>query len=59
MKEYKDLTTDSTTYSSGAPGNGEDSEPMFTAGPIKEEDFFEWEALITGPEGTPFVSVSN
>lgn len=24
------------------------------AGPINEENFFEWEALITGPEGTPF-----
>jgi ubiquitin-conjugating enzyme E2 G2 len=42
MKEYKDLTND------------EDS--SFTAGPIREDDFFEWEALITGPEGTPFVS---
>jgi len=24
------------------------------AGPKSEENFFEWEALITGPEGTPF-----
>uniref|UniRef100_A0A8D8CAN2 Ubiquitin-conjugating enzyme E2 G2 n=1 Tax=Culex pipiens TaxID=7175 RepID=A0A8D8CAN2_CULPI len=24
------------------------------AGPISEENFFEWEALITGPEGTCF-----
>lgn len=24
------------------------------AGPINEENFFEWEALITGPEGTCF-----
>jgi ubiquitin-conjugating enzyme E2 G2 len=24
------------------------------AGPVNEENFFEWEALITGPEGTPF-----
>lgn len=44
MKEYKDLTTDPL------PDN------MFTAGPITEDDFFEWEALISGPEGTPFVS---
>jgi ubiquitin-conjugating enzyme E2 G2 len=50
MKEYKDLTTDSSNAASSS------SEPMFTAGPIKEDDFFEWEALITGPEGTPFVS---
>ncbi|KAJ9104156.1 Ubiquitin-conjugating enzyme E2 7, partial [Naganishia cerealis] len=42
MKEYKDLTTD--------------EDPAFTAGPIREDDFFEWEALVTGPEGTPFVS---
>jgi ubiquitin-protein ligase len=25
------------------------------AGPITEDDFFVWEALISGPEGTPFV----
>ena len=24
------------------------------AGPANEENFFEWEALIAGPEGTPF-----
>ena len=24
------------------------------AGPIKEENYFEWEAAITGPEGTLF-----
>ena len=24
------------------------------AGPIKEENYFEWEAAITGPEGTVF-----
>ncbi|KAI5450665.1 ubiquitin conjugating enzyme Ubc7/UbcP3 [Naganishia albida] len=40
MKEYKDLTND--------------EDPSFTAGPVREDDFFEWEALITGPEGTPF-----
>lgn len=44
MKEYKDLTND--------------EDPSFTAGPVREDDFFEWEALITGPEGTPFVSGS-
>lgn len=42
MKEYKDLTND--------------EDACFTAGPVREDDFFEWEALITGPEGTPFVS---
>lgn len=45
MKEYKDLTND--------------EDPSFTAGPVREDDFFEWEALITGPEGTPFVSGSR
>lgn len=25
-----------------------------TAGPVKEENFFIWEALIEGPPGTPF-----
>lgn len=25
-----------------------------TAGPVKEDDMFLWEALIQGPEGTPF-----
>ncbi|CAI2738947.1 unnamed protein product, partial [Dicrocoelium dendriticum] len=24
------------------------------AGPVDEKNFFEWEALIAGPEGTPF-----
>ncbi|EJU03658.1 ubiquitin-conjugating enzyme [Dacryopinax primogenitus] len=42
MTEYKQLTTH------GAPDG------MFTAGPISEDNFFEWEALIQGPEGTPF-----
>lgn len=27
---------------------------MFFLGPINEENFFEWEAMITGPEGTCF-----
>jgi ubiquitin-protein ligase len=26
----------------------------FFSGPITEDNFFEWEAAITGPEGTPF-----
>ncbi|KAF8331953.1 putative QRI8-E2 ubiquitin-conjugating enzyme [Cantharellus anzutake] len=42
MTEYKQLV------SGGAPDN------MFTAGPISEDNFFEWEALIQGPEDTPF-----
>lgn len=25
-----------------------------TAGPVSEDDMFTWEALIQGPEGTPF-----
>lgn len=25
-----------------------------TAGPISEDDLYHWEALIQGPEGTPF-----
>lgn len=25
-----------------------------TAGPVTEDDMFHWEALIQGPEGTPF-----
>ena len=24
------------------------------AGPVAEDNFFEWEAAITGPESTPF-----
>ncbi|QRW26481.1 ubiquitin-conjugating enzyme [Rhizoctonia solani] len=27
---------------------------MFTAGPISEDNFFEWEALINGPKDTPY-----
>ena len=42
MTEYKQLTTN------GAPDN------MFTAGPISEDDFFTWEAVIEGPKDTPF-----
>ena len=40
MAEYKQLTLN--------PPEG------IIAGPIDEENFFEWEALITGPEGTCF-----
>ncbi|CAG0884882.1 unnamed protein product [Darwinula stevensoni] len=38
MAEYKQLTLN--------PPEG------IVAGPVNEENFFEWEALITGPEGT-------
>lgn len=40
MAEYKQLTLN--------PPEG------IVAGPLTEENFFEWEALISGPEGTPF-----
>lgn len=40
MAEYKQLTRN--------PPDG------ITAGPIDEENFFEWEAVILGPEGTCF-----
>lgn len=42
MKEYRDLTAD--------PLQG-----TITAGPIDEDNMLEWEALIQGPEGTPYV----
>ena len=38
--EYKNLSTN--------PPEG------ITAGPISEDDMYHWEALIQGPEGTPF-----
>ncbi|GAT27726.1 ubiquitin-conjugating enzyme E2-18 kDa [Aspergillus luchuensis] len=38
--EYKNLSTN--------PPEG------ITAGPVTEDDMFHWEALIQGPEGTPF-----
>lgn len=38
--EYKALSSD--------PPEG------ITAGPVNEDDMFVWEALIQGPEGTPF-----
>jgi len=40
FKEYKGLSSD--------PPEG------ITAGPVTEDDMFVWEALIQGPEGTPF-----
>ncbi|KAF4555122.1 Ubiquitin-conjugating enzyme-like protein 13 [Elsinoe fawcettii] len=40
FSEYKHLSTD--------PPEG------ITAGPVSEDDMFVWEALIEGPEGTPF-----
>ncbi|CAG8693512.1 11515_t:CDS:2 [Dentiscutata erythropus] len=43
MTEYRELTLN-------APEG-------ITAGPLNEESFFEWEALIAGPEGTPYEGV--
>lgn len=43
MKEYHDLTAD--------PIND-----TLTAGPVSEGNMLEWEALIQGPEDTPYVS---
>ena len=40
FKEYKSLSSD--------PPEG------ITAGPMSEDDMFTWEALIQGPEDTPF-----
>ena len=40
FQEYKALTVD--------PPEG------ITAGPVNEDDLFVWEAIIMGPEGTPF-----
>jgi len=42
MTEYKQLVAN------GAPDG------MFTAGPVSEDDFFNWEAIIEGPKDTPF-----
>jgi len=39
-QEYKHLTTD--------PPEG------ITAGPVSEDDLFVWEAIIAGPEGSPY-----
>lgn len=38
--EYKNLT--------------KDSPEGITAGPVNEDDMYVWEALIEGPDGTPF-----
>ncbi|WVR07532.1 hypothetical protein IAU60_004574 [Kwoniella sp. DSM 27419] len=43
MKEYKDLTADPL-------------QDTITAGPVSEDNMLEWEALIQGPEGTPYPS---
>ena len=40
VSEFKALTTN--------PPDG------IVAGPVSEDDMFRWEALIEGPEGTPF-----
>jgi hypothetical protein len=40
LQEYRDLTNN--------PPEG------ITAGPVSEDDLLYWEALIQGPEGTPF-----
>ncbi len=40
FREYKTLSTN--------PPDG------ITAGPVSEDDMFHWEALIQGPEGTPY-----
>ena len=40
FKEYRGLSSD--------PPEG------ITAGPVTEDDMFVWEALVQGPEGTPF-----
>ncbi|KAJ3169443.1 Ubiquitin-conjugating enzyme E2 G2 [Irineochytrium annulatum] len=40
MTEYKELTVN--------PPDG------ITAGPLTEDDFFTWEALISGPDDTPY-----
>jgi len=42
MQEYKQLMTD-------APEG-------ISAGPLSDDDFFKWEAVITGPEGTPYAN---
>ncbi|WVF72854.1 hypothetical protein IAT40_007672 [Kwoniella sp. CBS 6097] len=41
MKEYRDLTADPL-------------QDTITAGPVSEDNMLEWEALIQGPEGTPY-----
>ncbi|WVQ82123.1 hypothetical protein IAT38_004251 [Cryptococcus sp. DSM 104549] len=41
MKEYRELTSDPM-------------QDAITAGPVSEDNMLEWEALIQGPEGTPY-----
>jgi len=41
MKEYRELTADPL-------------QETITAGPTSEDNMLEWEALIQGPEGTPY-----
>lgn len=48
MTEYRQLNNKSSKQSTS------EEEVMFVAGPITESDFFIWEALIAGPEDTPF-----
>lgn len=43
MKEYRDLTADPL-------------QDMIAAGPCSEDDLLVWEALISGPADTPYVS---
>jgi ubiquitin-protein ligase len=42
MKEYRDLTSDPL-------------QDTITAGPVSEDNMLVWEALIQGPEDTPYV----
>ncbi|KAH9822469.1 ubiquitin-conjugating enzyme/RWD-like protein [Melampsora americana] len=48
MTEYRQLNNKSSKQSTS------EEEVMFVAGPVSESDFFIWEALIAGPEDTPF-----
>jgi ubiquitin-conjugating enzyme E2 G2 len=41
MKEYRDLTADPLQDS-------------ITAGPVSEDNMLEWDALIQGPDDTPY-----
>lgn len=45
MKEYRDLTADPLQDS-------------ITAGPVSEDNMLEWDALIQGPDDTPYVGTS-
>jgi ubiquitin-conjugating enzyme E2 G2 len=63
MTEYKQLTANGSPddmFTAGATN----TEYLLTLqlmvacelGPVSESDFFTWEALISGPKDTPFVS---